>query len=138
MKTPNSLTMVSWRDRVQSLLRDSQLAAFVEILIVIAIYVLKTIGLLPMSKIPLLLFGSVSLWLRRCGWRGGGMGRPASWKWTIVLGVGIAVLDTVFGWPIRQWDFSGKFSRFSVQAPLLLQLRLGLSAQSLVLSLPEG
>ena len=97
MKTHNSLTLVSWRDRVQSLLRDSQLAAFVEILIVIAIYLLKISGLLPMSKIPILIFGTLSLWLRGSGWRQIGMGRPESWKRTITLGTGIAVLDTVFG-----------------------------------------
>ncbi|MGB7116521.1 MAG: type II CAAX endopeptidase family protein [Anaerolineales bacterium] len=97
MKTQHSLTLTSWRDRVGSLLRDHQLAVFAEIVIVISIIGLRINGLLPMSKIPLLLIGSLSLWLRRSGWRQVGMGRPASWKWTIVIGVGIAVLDTVFG-----------------------------------------
>ncbi|MFC1996817.1 lysostaphin resistance A-like protein [Chloroflexota bacterium] len=97
MKIQSFVTLTSWRDRVGSLLQDHQLAAFIEILIVIAIYVLKINGLLPMSKIPILLIGSVSLWLRRSGWRQIGMDKPESWTKTILLGVGIAVLDTVFG-----------------------------------------
>lgn len=98
MKTQNSLSLTSWRYRVGSLLRDSQLAALIELLIVIAIYVMKVNGFLPMSKIPVLLIGSISLWLRRSGWRQIGMGKPVSWTKTIFLGAGIAVLDTVFGW----------------------------------------
>jgi len=97
MKTQRHITLASLRDRFGCLLRDSQLAAFVEILFVIAIYVLKTNGLLPMSKILVLLIGSFSLWLRRSGWQQVGMGKPDSWAKTIFLGVGIAVFDTVFG-----------------------------------------
>jgi hypothetical protein len=87
----------SWRNRVGCWLRDSQLAAFTEILIVIAIYLRKINGYLPMSKLPILLFASISLWLRGSGWRQAGMGRPASWPRTIILGVAIAMLDNVFG-----------------------------------------
>ncbi len=97
MKSDKTLISTSWRDRVASFLRESQLAAFVEVLIVIGVYLLKINGLLPMSKIPILLIGSLSLWLRRSGWRQIGMGQPKSWANTILLGIGIAFLDTIFG-----------------------------------------
>ena len=97
MKTQQYTISPSIRDQIGSLLRDHRLTIFAEILIVLSIFGMKAIGLLPMSKIPLLLIGTLSLWLRGGGWRQVGLRRPKSWKRTIIIGAGIAVLDTVFG-----------------------------------------
>lgn len=98
MKIQPSLATVSRRDRLGSWLREHRLAALAEIMIVIAIYVLKINGFLPMSKIPILLFGTLSLWLRGIGWRKVGLRKPDNWTKTIFIGVGIACLDTLVGW----------------------------------------
>ena len=107
MNTQHSLTSTLWRDRIGFMLRNNWLAVFAEVMLVISIYVLKLNGLLPMSKIPVLLIGSLSLWLRRSGWREIGLARPENWKKTICVGVGIAVLDTMFGLivilPLLRW-----------------------------------
>lgn len=98
MKPQHYIHSTSFRDRVGFLLGESQWGALFEILIVIAIYILKVNGFLPMSKIPVLLIGTVSLWLRGSGWRQIGLSNPISWTRTIFLGAGIAVFDTMFGW----------------------------------------
>ena len=77
------------RDRVAALLRDNRMVILAEFVIV----ALVRFEVLPFSPatIPLLLLGYLSLWLRQSGWREIGMGRPASWRRTILLGTGIAV-----------------------------------------------
>ena len=77
------------RDRVAALLRDNRMVILAEFVIV----ALVRFEVLPFSPatIPLLLLGCLSLWLRQSGWREIGMGRPASWRRTILLGTGIAV-----------------------------------------------
>lgn len=107
MNIQHSLLSTSWRDRIGFMLRDNRFAIFAEVMFVISIYALRINGLLPMSKIPVLLIGSLSLWLRGSGWREIGLARPGSWKKTIFAGVGIAVLDTMFGLvvilPLLHW-----------------------------------
>ncbi len=49
--------------------------------------------MIPVDEtLPIFLLGWVSLWLRKVGWRGVGLARPASWPRTIALGVGVGVL----------------------------------------------
>jgi membrane protease YdiL (CAAX protease family) len=85
------------RDRAAALLRDNRLLILAELVIV----ALVRFGvLLPFSPatIPLLLLGSLSLWLRKSGWREIGLGRPASWRRTILTGVGIFLPWSALDW----------------------------------------
>ncbi len=79
------------------MLRDNRLLILAELVIV---FLVRFQVLLPFSPatIPLLLLGSLSLWLRQSGWREIGLGRPASWGRTILAGVGIAVAWTALDW----------------------------------------
>jgi membrane protease YdiL (CAAX protease family) len=85
------------RDRAAALLRDNRLLILAELVIV----ALVRFGvLLPFSPatIPLLLLASLSLWLRKSGWRQIGLGRPASWRRTILTGVGIFLPWSALDW----------------------------------------
>jgi membrane protease YdiL (CAAX protease family) len=88
---------ITLRDRMTSLLRDHRLLILAELVMVVLV---RLQVLLPFSPatIPLLLLGSLSLWLRQSGWRQIGLDRPASWRRTIVAGVGIAVAWTALDW----------------------------------------
>lgn len=96
MNTQNS--RMSLRDRVGALLRGNKLAITVEMLIAVACLALHIIGLLPTETIPLLLLGWLSLWLRRSGWRHIGMGRPANWGRTLLLGTAIGLALNALDW----------------------------------------
>lgn len=80
------------RDRIGGWLRDSRIAAAFELLVVPLLLGLQAAGVLAKPKLPLLLFGCLSLWLRRVGWRQVGMARPASWPKTVLtaLLIGLA------------------------------------------------
>jgi membrane protease YdiL (CAAX protease family) len=58
---------------------------------------LNAIGLFPKPKLPLFLFGWMSMWLRRVGWRQLGLSQPKSWAFTslasIVIALGYNALD---------------------------------------------
>jgi len=82
MEEPQSL-----RDRIGHLLRDDRLAIITELAAMTLVVVLWELTPVPRTIIPLFLWGWLSLWLRRQGWRDVGLRRPASWGWTILLGV---------------------------------------------------
>ena len=71
---------VTLRDRLGTPLRQSRLAAGLELMILPALLVLKAAGVLRNPSQPLFLLGWLSLWLRRSGWRQVGMARPAHWR----------------------------------------------------------
>ena len=118
----------TWRDRLATLLRDNRLVIVAELVIIVLV---RFEILLPFasSTIPLLLLGSLSLWLRQSGWREIGMGRPASWRRTIWMGTGIAVVGSILDWtviipllrrlPGRPLDLS-EFASLPGNLPLLL------------------
>ena len=83
--TPNSL-----RDRIGALLRGRVVAAL-ELLVVPLLLGLHASGMFPKPKLPLLLFGWLSMRLRRVGWRQVGLGRPAKWGSTVLAAIVIAL-----------------------------------------------
>ena len=87
------------RDRLAALLRGNRLVVVAELVIIVLIRFEILVPFTP-ATIPLLLLGSLSLWLRQSGWREIGMGRPASWRRTILLGVGIAVVGSILDWTV--------------------------------------
>lgn len=59
-----------------------------ELFIVVLIFVADARHLIPFSKTPFLLaLGSVSLWVRKIGWRRVGLTRYRSWAITLLLGI---------------------------------------------------
>jgi membrane protease YdiL (CAAX protease family) len=87
-KTPS----ISLRDRLGVLLRDNRWVIAIEILLVMFLHVLP----LQSRFILLLLFGWLSLWLRRSNWKNLGMGQPANWWRTISAGIVISILYQLF------------------------------------------
>lgn len=83
----------SWRDVVSSRL-NTRRAVAVEILLILAITIgHRVLHVIPVDEtLPIFLLGCASLWIRKVGWRGVGLARPASWARTIGLGVGVGVL----------------------------------------------
>jgi membrane protease YdiL (CAAX protease family) len=82
----------SLRDRLGGLLQDNRLVITGEVALAISFLGLNVIGVLPTEIIPFLLLGSLSLWLRRSGWRPVGMSQPTSWWRTLAFGVGVGVV----------------------------------------------
>lgn len=78
---------VPLRDRLGARLRGSRIAAGLELLVVPLLLWLQAAGVLAKPKLPLLLFGWLSLWLRRVGWRQVGMSRPSNWTTTVLAGI---------------------------------------------------
>jgi membrane protease YdiL (CAAX protease family) len=87
---------IGLRDRIGALIRG-RFAAGLELLVVPLLLGLQAAGVLAKPKLPLLLFGWLSMWLRRVGWRQIGMSRPLSWPKTvlaaIVIGLAYNALD---------------------------------------------
>jgi len=83
---------ISWRDRIGARLRGSRALAGLELLVVPLLLALQAAGILAKPKLPMLMFGWLSLWLRRMTWRQVGLARPASWPKTVLaaLGIGLA------------------------------------------------
>jgi membrane protease YdiL (CAAX protease family) len=81
--------IATWRDRISRLFRHNRLVISAELLFVVAIH------LLEITDFPAILFtfpiASVSLRLRRLGWRGVGLRRPSNWLRTLGLGALIGV-----------------------------------------------
>ena len=61
------------------LLRQNPFIAALELLVVPLLLGLHAINVLPKPKLPLLLFGWFSMWLRHVAWRQLGLSRPANW-----------------------------------------------------------
>lgn len=73
--------------------RQSKWLVLGELVIVALIFVADARHLIPLSKTPfLLLFGWLSLWLRRVSWRAVGLKLYRTWKTSIALGVAAGVL----------------------------------------------
>ena len=75
---------VGFRDRLGAHLRGSRIVAGLELLVVPLLLGLQTAAVMAKPKLPLLLFGWLSLWLRRVGWRRVGLSRPTSWPKTLL------------------------------------------------------
>jgi membrane protease YdiL (CAAX protease family) len=93
------------RDRIGAALRG-RTATGIELLIVPLLLGLQAAGVLARPKLPLLLFGWLSMWLRRVGWRPTGLSRPASWPVTaiaaVVIGLAYNALDIGAVLPLLQ------------------------------------
>ena len=86
------MSLRDFRSRTSRFFLGSRLLAVIEILLALLIPVGGLVGIIPFSSTPfLLLFGWLMLWLRGIGWRDLGLRRPASWRWTLVLGVAIGI-----------------------------------------------
>ena len=86
------MSLRDFRSRTSRFFLGSRLLAAIEILLALLIPVGGLVGIIPFSSTPfLLLFGWLMLWLRGIGWRDLGLRRPASWRWTLVLGVAIGI-----------------------------------------------
>jgi hypothetical protein len=85
---------------------DNQLLIALELLLLPALFALQAAGLLAKPKLPLLLLGWLSMWLRGVGWRQVGLARPKSWPRTVLaaLAIGLAyeALDILVFLPLLQ------------------------------------
>ena len=81
-----------WRDRIGRPLRESRLLTALELLVVPVFLGLQALGVIAKPKLPMLLFGWLSMWLRRVSWRQVGLARPSSWPriWGAALLIGLA------------------------------------------------
>ena len=88
---------VGLRDRLGAVLRGNRFVAGLELLVVPLLLVLKAAGALRNPSLLILLFGWLSLWVRRSSWRQAGLARPAHWPRTVlaavVIGVAYDMLD---------------------------------------------
>ena len=75
------------RDRLGLRLREHRPTILVEVSLVI---LLKLFAAL--ASVSFLLLGSLSLWLRRSGWRMIGMRKPGSWRRTVLAGAGAGAI----------------------------------------------
>ena len=86
------MSLRDFRSRTSRFFLGSRLLAVIEILLALLIPVGGLVGVIPFSSTPfLLLFGWLMLWLRGIGWRDLGLRRPASWRWTLLMGVAIGI-----------------------------------------------
>jgi membrane protease YdiL (CAAX protease family) len=87
----NTHVQIALRDRIGNWLRQSRVVAGLELLVVPLLLGLHAIGIFPKPKLLLLLFGWLSMWLRRVGWRQLGLSQPKSWAFTAVASIVIAL-----------------------------------------------
>jgi hypothetical protein len=82
----------SWREVVSSRL-NTRAAAVAEIVLVLGITVgHRVLRVIPVDEtLPIFILGWLSLWLRRVGWRGIGLRRPAHRGRVVTLGVGTGI-----------------------------------------------
>ena len=86
------MSLRDFRSRTSRFFLGSRLLAVIEILLALLIPVGGLVGVIPFSSTQfLLLFGWLMLWLRGIGWRDIGLRRPASWRWTLLMGVAIGI-----------------------------------------------
>lgn len=84
-------------DRIGAALRDNKALIIAEIGLIGLIFTLfKAVDVLQFTELPLLVLGTVSLWVRRVGWRGVGLGRPASWSRTLLISIAAGAACTLF------------------------------------------
>lgn len=90
-------------------------AAALEILIVLMITLgHRVFKIIPIDEtLPILALGWLSLWLRGIGWKGVGLSRPASWKRTLALGVGLGIFLQV----LSEFVTEPLITRITGQAP---------------------
>jgi membrane protease YdiL (CAAX protease family) len=86
------LSMVKLHD-VSSPMSDAQRWPLIalELLLVPLAFGLRALGVIRNPSLVVFLVGWISLWARRVGWSGVGLVRPASWRRTVLLGLGIGV-----------------------------------------------
>ena len=117
-----------WRDSVASAL-NTKAAAAAEIVLVLAITVgHRVLRVIPVDEtLPIFMLGWLSLWLRRVGWKGLGLARPANWGRVIALGVGtgifLQVLSEFVTEPIIR-HLTHQVADLSEFAPLVGNLKL--------------
>jgi hypothetical protein len=88
---------VSLRERIGQALRENKAAIAIDVLIITLVFVIFEFSeSLRFPMLPIILLGTISLWLRGIGWRGIGLRRPESWGRTITLGVVAGALCTLF------------------------------------------
>lgn len=80
------------RDQIGALMRANRLAMALEVLLLAALAALP----LQSTAIWLLLMGWLSLRLRRLGWCAVGLRRPASWRRTLLAGIGLGAAYQAF------------------------------------------
>lgn len=86
------MSLRDFRSRTSRFFLGSRLLAVIEIFLALLIPVGGLVEIIPFSSTPfLLIFGWLMLWLRGIGWRDLGLRRPASWRWTLVMGVAIGI-----------------------------------------------
>ena len=80
---------LSLRDRISNVFNNNRLVISSELFVIVGLHALEV------KNFPAIFFsfplGWISLWLRKLGWRGVGLRRPASWLRTIGLGTIIGV-----------------------------------------------
>jgi membrane protease YdiL (CAAX protease family) len=81
----------SWRDVIGRPLRTRRSLAAAELLFILLPFALRALGVIRNASLLLLLIAFLSLWLRRVGWRGVGLRRPANWTKTVLLAIGIGI-----------------------------------------------
>ena len=86
------MSLRDFRSRTSRFFLGRRLLAVIEIFLALLTPVGGLVEIIPFSSTPfLLLFGWLMLWLRGIGWRDLGLRRPASWRWTLVMGVVIGI-----------------------------------------------
>lgn len=77
-----------------ALLLETRVAAAIEILLVLLLTAgYRVFRIIPVDEtLPILALGWLSLWLRRVGWKGVGLSRPAHWGRVVPLGIATGVL----------------------------------------------
>ena len=91
------MSLRDFRSRTSRFFLGSRPLAVIEIFLALLIPVGGLVGIIPFSSTPfLLLFGWLMLWLRGIGWRDLGLRRPASWRWTLLMGVAIGIAYQYF------------------------------------------
>jgi len=66
--------------------------AAIELSLVLLCLTLRAVGAIRNPSLLILAIGWLSLWKRRVGWRGVGLRRPASWRRTLVIGIGVGIV----------------------------------------------
>jgi len=110
--------------------RQSKWLAVSELVVVVLIFVADFKHLIFFSKTPyLLLFGWISLWVRKLRWRDVGLSRFRNWKTTLGLGIGAGLLLEGFELFVSQPTLVrllGKQPDFEDFHPLIGNLKLTL------------
>jgi membrane protease YdiL (CAAX protease family) len=87
---------VALRDRLGALLGGNRIVAAIELSVVPICLGLQYAGLSAKPKLPLPLFGWLSLWLRRVGWKRVGLARPTRWPATVLAALLLSAAYNLF------------------------------------------